>query len=218
VIDSQRAQVIAIQSLQKEFDPMKSTRKTPGDLPVLLFRHQKDWAAWLDKNHAAAPGVWLRLAKKASDLQSVSYQEALTVALCYGWIDGQKKGLDASSWLQRFVPRGPKSIWSKINREKAQELIASGQMKPAGLAAVTSAQQDGRWAAAYDSQRNASVPNDFQAALDRNAKARAFFASLNSVNRYAILHRIQTAKKTETRTRRIAQFIDMLERNEKIHP
>ncbi len=197
---------------------MKSTSKTPRDVPIKLFRRQKDWAIWLDKNHAASPGVWLKFAKKASDLQSVSYQEAVEIALCYGWIDGQAKSLDTSSWLQKFVPRGPKSIWSKINREKAQQLIASGQMKLAGLAAVTSAQQDGRWAAAYDSSRTASMPHDFQAALDRNAKAKAFFASLNGRNRYAILHRLQTAKKAETRARRIDQFINMLERNEKIYP
>ncbi len=139
------------------------------------------------------------------------------MALCYGWIDGQKKTFDESAWLQKFVPRGPKSIWSKINREKAQQLIARGQMKPTGLAAIKSAQQDGRWDAAYDSPSRASVPEDFQAALDRNTRAKAFFATLNGVNRYAILYRLQTAKRLETRARRIEQFIAMLARKETLH-
>jgi len=183
-----------------------------------MFEQQKDWAAWLDKNHATSPGVWLKLAKKASGIASVNYDEALGVALCYGWIDGQKKSYDESSWLQKFTPRGVKSIWSKVNREKVQELIESGQMKPAGLEAVERATQDGRWDAAYDSQSRASVPSDFQAELDRNAKAKAFFATLNSTNRYAILFRIQTAKKAETRAKRIEQFIRMLENHEKLYP
>lgn len=197
---------------------MKSTRNTLTDLPTILFQRPKDWAAWLDKNHAAAAGIWLRLAKKASGVKSVTYDEAVEVALCYGWIDGQKKSYDETSWLQKFTPRGAKSIWSKINREKAQRLIASGQMKPAGLKAVESARQDGRWDAAYDSSSKATVPDDFQAALDRNAQAQAFFATLNKANRYAILFRIQTAKKAETRAKRIEQFINMLEKQEKLHP
>ncbi|MGH9802318.1 MAG: YdeI/OmpD-associated family protein, partial [Blastocatellia bacterium] len=161
--------------------------------------------------------IWMRLAKKASELKSANYAEALDVALCYGWIDGQKKSYDADSWLQKFTPRGAKSIWSKINREKAQELIEAGRMKPAGLKTIESAKQDGRWEAAYDSQSKATVPDDFQAELDRSPKAKSFFATLNSVNRYAILFRIQTAKKAETRAKRIQQFIQMLEKNEKIH-
>jgi uncharacterized protein YdeI (YjbR/CyaY-like superfamily) len=197
---------------------MKSTRKAPNDLPVIMFEQQKDWAGWLDKNHATSPGVWLKLAKKASGIASVNYDEALGVALCYGWIDGQKKSYDESSWLQKFTPRGVKSIWSKVNREKVQQLIESGQMKPAGLEAVERAKQDGRWDAAYDSQSRTSVPSDFQAELDRNAKAKAFFATLNSTNRYAILFRIQTAKKAETRAKRIQQFIHMLENHEKLYP
>lgn len=184
----------------------------------MLFTSQKDWAKWLDKNHACSAGLWLRLAKKASELKSVTYAEALDVALCYGWIDGQKKSYDEESWLQKFTPRGAKSIWSKINREKAESLIQAGTMKPAGLQAIEKAKQDGRWEAAYDSQSKASVPEDFQAELDRNPKAKEFFAKLNSANRYAILWRIQTAKKAETRARRINQFIEMLERNETIHP
>lgn len=197
---------------------MKSPQNTGNDLPVLLFEHQKSWAAWLDKNHATSSGVWLRLAKKASGIMSVSYDEALEVALCYGWIDGQKKSDDESAWLQKFTPRGAKSIWSKVNREKAQKLIASGQMKPAGLQAVERARQDGRWDAAYDSPSRATVPADFQAELDRNAQAKAFFGTLNGSNRYAILFRIQTARKAETRARRIQEFIRMLEQHEKLHP
>ncbi|MBS1787911.1 MAG: YdeI/OmpD-associated family protein [Acidobacteria bacterium] len=197
---------------------MKISAEKSKDQPVTLFASQKDWAKWLDKHHASSSGLWLRLAKKASELTSVSYAEALDVALCYGWIDGQKKSYDEESWLQKFTPRGAKSIWSKINREKAESLIETGKMSPAGLRAIESAKRDGRWDAAYDSQSKASIPEDFQAELDRNPKAKEFFAKLNSANRYAILWRVQTAKKAETRARRIHQFIEMLERNETLHP
>src|SRR5215470_5036318 len=196
---------------------VKSPRNAT-DLPVLPFERQKDWDVWLGKNHATSSGVWLKLAKKASGIQSVTYDEALEVALCYGWIDGQKRSHDEASWLQKFTPRGPKSIWSKINTEKAQQLIESGRMKSAGLKAVESARRDGRWDAAYASQSKAAVPDDLQAELDRNAKAKAFFATLDSRNRYAILHRVHTAKKAETRAKRIEQFIHMLEKKEKIYP
>jgi len=195
---------------------VKSPRNST-DLPILPFERQKDWAVWLAKNHAKSAGVWLKLAKKASGIKSVTYDEALEVALCYGWIDGQRRSHDETSWLQKFTPRGPKSIWSKINTEKAQRLIESGQMKPAGLKAVESARQDGRWDVAYAPQSKAAVPDDLQAELDRNAKAKAFFATLDSRNRYAILHRVHTAKKAETRAKRIEQFIRMLEKNEKIY-
>ena len=197
---------------------MKSRSTQSGELPVLLFKQPLEWANWLEQHHAASSGIWLRLAKKASALQSVTYAEALDVALCYGWIDGQKKSYDESSWLQKFTPRGEKSIWSKVNREKAQALIASGKMRPAGLRAVEVAKQNGRWDAAYDSQSSATIPDDFQAALDHSAKAKAFFATLNSANRYAILFRLQTAKKAETRAKRIQQFIHMLENHEMLHP
>lgn len=197
---------------------MKSPRSNLANLLVLPFERQEDWAVWLDKNHLTSSGLWLKLAKKASGIQSVSYDEALEVALCYGWIDGQKKSHDETSWLQKFTPRGPKSIWSKINTEKAQRLIESGQMKPAGLEAVESAKRDGRWEAAYAPQSKAAVPDDLQIELDRNAKAKAFFATLDSRNRYAILHRIHTARKAETRARRIEQFIRMLEKKEKLYP
>ncbi len=197
---------------------MKVSTNNSKDQPIILFPNQKDWAKWLDKHHATSTGIWMRLAKKAAALESVSYADALDVALCYGWIDGQKKSYDADSWLQKFTPRGAKSIWSKINREKAKSLIAAGMMKPAGLLAIEKAKQDGRWEAAYDSQSKASVPDDFQAELNRHPKANEFFATLNSANRYAILFRIHTAKKKETRARRIQQFIEMLERGEKLHP
>ena len=187
------------------------------ELPVELFKDQKHWASWLDRRHAESPGVWLRLAKKGSGIQSVSYAEALEVALCYGWIDGQKKSYDESSWLQKFTPRGGRSLWSKVNREKAEELIRTGRMKPAGMAAIERAKENGRWEAAYDSPGKATIPDDFQAELDRHPKAKEFFSTLNSANRYAILWRIQTVKKAETRARRIQQFIEMLERHEKIH-
>jgi uncharacterized protein YdeI (YjbR/CyaY-like superfamily) len=191
--------------------------KPPADLPIILFEQPKDWAGWLDQNQTST-GAWLRLAKKASGLTSISYDEALEVALCYGWIDGQSKSYDEQSWLQKFTPRRSKSVWSKINREKALRLIANGQMKPAGLKAVEAAQQDGRWDAAYDSPSTATVPDDFQAELAKNPAAEAFFATLNGQNRYAILYRIQTAKKAETRARRIQQFIEMLEKQEKLYP
>src|SRR5262245_61177505 len=196
----------------------KTSSGVKADLPIMPFERQKDWAAWMDKNHAKSAGVWLKLAKKASGIKSVTYDEALEVALCYGWIDGQRKSFDETSWLQKFTPRGPKSIWSKINTEKALRLIESGRMKPAGLKAVEGARRDGRWDAAYDAQSKAVAPADLQAALDRNAKAKAFFATLDSRNRYAILHRIHTAKKAETRAKRIEQFIRMLEKKEKIYP
>ena len=188
------------------------------DLPILPFASKKKWADWLARQHDKSAGVWLKLAKKGSEIPSLTYDEALEVALCYGWIDGQKKGFDDKFWLQKFTPRGPKSIWSKINTEKAEKLIKSGEMKLAGLSAIELAKQDGRWDAAYESQKNISVPDDFQAALDKNAKAKAFFTTLNSVNRYAILFRIHNVKRAETRTRRIQQFMEMLERGEKLYP
>jgi len=187
-------------------------------MPVTPFESQDAWRAWLDDNHTASAGVWLQLAKKATGIPSITYDEALEVALCYGWIDGQKKGYDNEWWLQKFTPRGAKSIWSKINCQKAEALIERGQMQPAGLKAVESAKADGRWEAAYDGQRTATIPDDFQAALDQNEAAKAFFGTLNSANRYAILFRITTAKKAETRAKRITDLIGMLERHEKLYP
>jgi len=187
------------------------------DLSILPFANRKKWADWLAKQHDKSPGVWMKLAKRDSGIASVTYEEALDVALCYGWIDGQKKGFDEKYWLQKFTPRGPKSIWSKINTEKVERLIKSGEMQPAGLKAIEAAKKDGRWDAAYASQKNISIPEDFQAALEKNKKAKDFFATLKSSERYSFLFRIQTAKKAETRTKRIQQFIEMLEKNEKFH-
>jgi uncharacterized protein YdeI (YjbR/CyaY-like superfamily) len=196
----------------------KTAPKPPDDLPVLSFASQEDWAAWLDANHATVNGLWLRLAKKASGLRSVTYSEAVEVALCYGWIDGQARGYDEQTSLQRFTPRRAKSVWSRINRDKAEALIAEGRMQPAGLAAVEAAKRDGRWDAAYHSPRNAVVPDDLQRALDDNPAASAFFATLSGQNRYAVLYRIQTARKAETRTKRIQQYVEMLARQETIYP
>jgi uncharacterized protein YdeI (YjbR/CyaY-like superfamily) len=182
-----------------------------------LFKSKQDWAAWLEKNHRKSPGLWLRLAKKDSGLRSVSYKEALEVALCFGWIDGQKRPENDQTWLQRFVPRSSRSIWSKINREKVLALIASGEMQAAGLEAIENAKKNGQWDAAYDSPSGATVPADFQKALDANPRAAAFFKTLDRANRYAVLWRIQTVKTAETRDRKIEQFIAMLEKKEKIH-
>ncbi|HEX3553776.1 MAG TPA: YdeI/OmpD-associated family protein [Thermoanaerobaculia bacterium] len=191
---------------------------SPRDLPILEFKQPEDWTDWLEENHAISSGVWLRLAKKASGIPSISYDQALEGALCFGWIDGQKKSHDEKAWLQKFTPRGPRSIWSKINREKVAKLSASGRMRPAGLQAVERAKQNGQWEAAYDAQSRAAVPPDLQAELDKDQDAKDFFATLNSQNRYAILFRIQTVKKAETRAKRIREFIAMLKRKEKLHP
>ena len=199
---------------------MARSRKSaaqPDVSPIRLFRSKNEWAAWLDKSHRKSPGLWLRLAKKDSGLRSVTYPEALEIALCHGWIDAQKRPENEQTWLQRFTPRSTRSIWSKINREKAETLIANGAMKAAGLEAVESAKQDGRWKSAYDSSSKSTVPADLQAALNHNPQARAFFQTLDRANRYAILWRIQTVKKAETRTRKVQQFIAMLERKQKIH-
>jgi uncharacterized protein YdeI (YjbR/CyaY-like superfamily) len=184
------------------------------DYPVELFAGPAEWEAWLEQRHAVAPGVWLRLAKKASTLSSVTYAEAVEVALCYGWIDGQSRSLDDDSWLQKFTPRGRRSIWSRINCERVELLMRSGRMRPAGLAVVEAAKADGRWQRAYDSPANATVPDDFGAALAARPAARAFFDALTGSARYAFLHRIQTAVRPETRARRIAKFVDMLQRGE----
>jgi uncharacterized protein YdeI (YjbR/CyaY-like superfamily) len=192
--------------------------ETLVNLPVVQFHLQKEWELWLKKNHASPTGVWLRIAKKSSVTPSVTYAEALEVALCYGWIDGQKRPDSERAWLQKFTPRGKKSIWSRINRDKAIALIESGKMQAAGLREIERAKSDGRWEAAYDSAGTATVPTDLQAALDRNPAARQFFTTLDGANRYAVLFRIQTVKKAETRARKIEQFVAMLERQEKIHP
>lgn len=186
--------------------------------PVLTFENQRALEAWLDRHHEDSPGIWLRIGKKGAVEPSVTYPQALEAALCYGWIDAQKRAGDAVSWLQRFTPRKPRSVWSRVNREKAVALIAARRMRPAGLHEVERARADGRWDAAYDSQSRATVPPDLQAALDGSPRAAAFFAGLSSLNRYAILHRLQMARKPETRERRLRSFVAMLERGETIHP
>jgi len=189
-----------------------------NELPTLTFASQSKWADWLAKQHDKSAGIWLKIAKKDSGIPSVTIVEALDTALCYGWIDGQRQPFDEKYYLQKYTPRRPKSIWSKINVEKVKRLIASGQMQPAGLKAIEAAKADGRWEKAYDGQKTMTVPEDFQAALNKSKKAKTFFETLNSVNRYAILFRIHNVKKEETRTRKIKQFIEMLEKNEKIYP
>lgn len=197
--------------------PTKSASSVRAEDPTRAFKDAKAWESWLAKNHAAANGIWMRLAKKASGTKSISYPEAVEVALCYGWIDGLKRPESATTWLQRFTPRRPRSIWSQINRGKALSLIASGQMKPAGLDQIERARRDGRWDVAYQSPKSATMPPDFQKELNRHPKAKAFFKTLSRTNSYAIMWRIQTAKKPETRERRIRTFIEMLEKGETIH-
>jgi uncharacterized protein YdeI (YjbR/CyaY-like superfamily) len=187
-----------------------------ADAPT-LFKTAKAFEAWLEKHHAASDGLWLQIAKKGADAPSVTYPEAVEIALCWGWIDGQKKGLDDQHFLQRFTPRRARSIWSKINVAKVATLVEAGRMQPPGQVQIDAAKADGRWDQAYDGARTATMPDDLQAALDANAAAKAFFATLDAGNRYAVLWRVQTAVKPETRARRIAQLVDMLARGEAVH-
>lgn len=184
---------------------------------ILEFSRVAEWSAWLTLNHPRSQGVLLRIPKKRAK-NAITYAEALDVALAWGWIDSQKRALDAEAWLQRFSPRTAKSPWSKINRTKAEALIAAGAMKAPGLAEVERAKRDGRWEQAYDGARSASVPADLAAAFARSARARAFFEALDGANRYAILYRVQNAKKPETRAARIERFVGMCARHETLHP
>jgi uncharacterized protein YdeI (YjbR/CyaY-like superfamily) len=186
-------------------------------LATLRFASPSAWEAWLEENHAASAGVWIEMAKKDSGIESVRYPEVLESALCFGWIDGRRNALDASYFLQRFTPRRAQSRWSRINRDTAERLIAAGRMRPAGLGEVERAKADGRWAAAYDSQRTATIPDDLTAALEANPAAGTFFQSLNSASRYAILYRIADAKRPATRAQRIEKFVEMLARGEAPH-
>jgi uncharacterized protein YdeI (YjbR/CyaY-like superfamily) len=187
-------------------------------LPQITFATDADWEAWLDEHHGDADGVWIRIAKKGTGIDSVRYPEVLETAICFGWIDGRREGLDDTWFLQRFTPRTARSRWSRINRDKAERLIAEGRMRPRGLAETEAAQADGRWAAAYEGQRTIEVPDDLRRELDARPEAAAFFATLSSQNRYAILYRLQDAKRPETRARRLATFVAMLEAGETIHP
>jgi len=191
--------------------------KPAKELSVRSFATAGAWSAWLAANHASVRGVWMKIAKKVSRQSSVTYAEALDVALAWGWIDGQKGKHDDAWWLQKFTSRGPKSTWSKINREKALALIARGEMKPPGLAEVERAKQDGRWKAAYESQSRAVVPTDLLVALNANKRAAQFFETLDARNRYAVLFRVNAAKKPATRAMRIEKFVAMLARHEKLH-
>jgi uncharacterized protein YdeI (YjbR/CyaY-like superfamily) len=186
------------------------------DLPLLEFETPAAFAAWLAE-HPDAAGAWLKIAKKGAARPTISYAQALDVALCFGWIDGQKGALDDQFWRQRFTPRGPASRWSKINVEKAEALIAAGAMRAAGLREVERAQSDGRWASAYAGQASIEVPDDLRAALAADDAARVFFETISGVNRFAILYRISSVKKPETRARKIAQYVAMLARHETVH-
>lgn len=190
---------------------------TAPTLPIVLFADAEAFSRWLATHHRSSPGLWLQLAKKGKQLRSLSYSEAVDVALMWGWIDSQKRAHDADSWLQRFTPRGPRSLWSQVNRERVAALLERGAMQPSGLAEVERARADGRWDAAYAPASRIEVPAALTAALARNPAAQAAFAELDAANRYAMLWRLQTAKKPETRERQIAKFVEMLARGGKIH-
>jgi uncharacterized protein YdeI (YjbR/CyaY-like superfamily) len=186
-------------------------------LDLISFQSSDEFRSWLEQNHADMPGLWLRIYKKETATPSITYAEALEQALCYGWVDGQKKSYDELSWLQKFTPRSAKSGWSKINTQHVERLIQAGLMTDAGLRVVDAAKKDGRWQAAYDSQSKATPPEDFLEALDKNQKAKAFFETLNKANIYSIVYRLQTAKKSETREKRMKTILEMLEQGEKFH-
>jgi uncharacterized protein YdeI (YjbR/CyaY-like superfamily) len=185
--------------------------------PIVAFASLAEWETWLDAEHARSDGVWIKFAKKGSGVPTVLYPEAVEAALCYGWIDSQMKSLDERFYIQKFTPRRTKSKWSRVNREKIEELTKQGRMKPAGLAEVELAKADGRWEAAYASPANVEVPEDLQQALDGSPKAAEFWAVLNKSNRYAIVYQLEDAKKAETRARRLNRFMEMLERGEKLY-
>lgn len=208
----------------------RSTEKTPNELtlaapgnggrrePVIAFEDAASFAKWIAAHHASCDGVWLRIARKRSGIASITYDEALDEALAWGWIDGIRKAFDATTFVQRFTPRRPKSIWSQINREKVAALIEAGRMCEPGLREVERAKADGRWDAAYAPQRNLEAPDDLLAALAKNRKAARFFETLNAVNRYAVIRRVVTAKKPETRERKIRELVAMLARGERLYP
>jgi uncharacterized protein YdeI (YjbR/CyaY-like superfamily) len=188
------------------------------ELPIMPFASREAWEAWLEEEHATSDGLWLKIAKKGSGIETVTFAEALDAALCYGWIDSQRGGFDERFFLQRFTPRRPRSKWSQVNREKVAKLMEAGRMRPAGLREVERAKADGRWDAAYEPQSAATVPEDLRLELEKNEGAREFFETLDRANRYAMLHRIQDARKPETRARRIAQYVEMLAEGKKLYP
>lgn len=188
-----------------------------GELPIMFFSDQSSFENWLEINHNTSTGIRLHIAKKQSGVVSITYGEALESALCYGWVDSQKESFDEKTWLQRFTQRGARSMWSKINKDKAEGLLANGRMKPSGMNAIEAAKENGQWDKAYQPQSSAVIPQDFEIELDHNPKAKAFFEAMDKHNRYAILFRINRVKKQETRVKRIQQFITMLERGETIY-
>jgi uncharacterized protein YdeI (YjbR/CyaY-like superfamily) len=192
--------------------------KAADGLPVLAFASEEDWRAWLEQNHTSAAGVWISIAKKGTGIESVRYPEVLEHAICFGWIDGRRERLDEHRFLQRFTPRRSRSPWSKINREKAERLAREGLMAPAGLEEVRRARDDGRWERAYASQSTIGVPEDLQRELDARPAAAAAFSGLSSQNRYAILYRLDQARRPETRAKRLAEYVRMLEAGETLHP
>ena len=195
----------------------KTKNKINNELELISFKNSKEFNDWLSKNYSSSNGIWLKFFKKDSNITSINHDEALDEALCYGWIDGQLKKLDMKSWLQKFTPRRPKSLWSKKNVERVEQLILEKRMKSAGLKEVNLAKDDGRWNKAYDSQKNMQAPEDFLKRLSRNPKANKFFETLNSANKYSIVWRLQTAKKPETRERRMLKILEMLSKGEKFH-
>jgi uncharacterized protein YdeI (YjbR/CyaY-like superfamily) len=198
--------------------PLLGVVETTGELEAVQLASQREWEEWLEAQHGKASGVWLKIAKKGSGVQTVSHREALESALCFGWIDAQRRPLDERFFLQRFTPRRRKSSWSRVNRDKVLELARAGRVRPAGLAEIERARRDGRWDAAYEPQSAATVPSDLRRELDANPRARAFFDELDSRNRYAILYRLQVAKRPETRARRLEKFVSMLNAREKVYP
>jgi uncharacterized protein YdeI (YjbR/CyaY-like superfamily) len=188
------------------------------DLPVIAFESAQAWRKWLAAHYADSHGIWMRISKKGSEAPSIKYDEALDEALCYGWIDGQKRVFDGESWIQKFTPRRARSGWSKRNTEHAERLVQAGRMEAAGLAEMKAAKQDGRWDRAYSSPRAATLPEDFLRELNKNGKAKAFYETLNKRNTYPIVYRLETARKPETRERRLKEILAMLERGEKFHP
>jgi uncharacterized protein YdeI (YjbR/CyaY-like superfamily) len=187
------------------------------DLPVKRFRSQAAWETWLEQHHEASPGVWLEFAKKGSGLVTVTYKEALEVALCYGWIDGLVSAVDSKVYRQRFTPRRSRSKWSQINRAAVEQLHAAGRLAPAGVREMEAAQRDGRWDAAYPSPSRMRPPEDLMAALEKYPEAQRFFEGLNSQNRYAILYRLHDAKRPETRARRLEEFVRLLREGKTLH-
>lgn len=193
------------------------TNKNEHGLKVLSFKNLEDWRIWLSKSYADSEGIWIRFFKKGSGIVSINHNDALDVALCFGWIDGQLQKYDDNSWLQKFTPRRSKSIWSKQNIERTERLIKLGKMEPSGMKAINSAKSDGRWTKAYDSPGNISFPEDFLKALSRNKKSFKFFESLDRTNKYSIAWRLQTAIKPETKKKRMAKILEMLSKGEKFH-